>query len=98
MSYMQSVSIIAYCMFPLFLTIVILNFMKLASYKSAPVRIASLTVASLWCMFGMAYQMQQSVYSSRRVLRPIEDSLQFSLLHCCISILVLICSFNSIDN
>ena len=49
-SYLQSVSILGYCLVPLVLAVVILEFLKLAQIKSMAARAIAISIGALWSM------------------------------------------------
>ncbi len=50
-SYFQSVSILGYCIFPLFIIIFFLKILTAAGLKSMLVKVVGILIASFWCVF-----------------------------------------------
>ena len=61
-SYFQSVSILGYCLFPLFLSTFLLQILRLVQFNSSLVRFIAISVSCLWCILGK-YQL---LYTQRQ--------------------------------
>jgi hypothetical protein len=53
MSYLQSVSILGYCIFPLFLIVLLLQLFAWFKFKSSIVAGILIIIAIIWCILGI---------------------------------------------
>jgi hypothetical protein len=51
-SYFQSVSVLGYCLFPLFLSTLLLQILRLIQFNNSLVRFIAISVSCLWCIVG----------------------------------------------
>jgi hypothetical protein len=54
-SFFQSVAILGYCLFPLFMAVLILQIMRFVQFNNKFVRLAIIGVACLWSILCMLY-------------------------------------------
>ena len=50
-SYLQSVSVLGYCIAPIFVVAMIIQLMKLLDYKSNTIKFILVCIACIWCLF-----------------------------------------------
>ena len=54
-SFFQSVSILGYCIGPLFIALVVIEFLKFLEIKNHLINTIIVIVATLWCVIGKIY-------------------------------------------
>ena len=54
-SFFQSVSILGYCIGPLFIALVVIEFLKFIEVKNHLINTIIVIVATLWCVLGKIY-------------------------------------------
>ena len=54
-SFLQSVAILGYCTFPLFLALIIVHFLKLIQVNNSVVKLVIIVVGVLWSVLGIIF-------------------------------------------